>query len=117
MDFQIKQNLLFNNLTNNYHLLLQQLSSFSYINTNTFPNLPKISNLPNIPPFPYLNTFNIPKQQNPTLLNKKTNREEEKKSKESSIYHHKNKIFAIKKIADREKEAAEEKKLKKNIYR
>ena len=103
MEFQIKQNLLFNNLTNNYHLLLQQLSTFSYINTNTFLTMPKIPNLPNLPPFPYLNTFNIPKQQNPTLLNRKTNREEENKSKESSTHHHKNKIFAIKKIADREK--------------
>jgi hypothetical protein len=117
MEFQIKQNLLFNNLTNNYHLLLQQLSAFSYINTNTFLALPKIPNLPNLPPFPYLITFNNPKQQNQTLLNKKTNREEENKSKESSTHHHKNKIFAIKKIEDREKEAEEEKKLKKNIYR
>ena len=117
MEFEINQNLLFNNLTKNYHLLLQQLSAFSYIKNNTFLTLPKIPNLPNLPPFPYVKTFNIPKQQNPTLLNKKTNREEENKSKESLNHHHKNKIFAIKKIEDREKEAEEEKKLKKNIYR
>jgi hypothetical protein len=117
MEFEINQNLLFNNLTKNYHLLLQQLSAFSYIKNNTFLTLPKIPNLPNLPPFPYVNTFNNPKQQNPTLLNKKTNREEENKSKESLNHHHKNQIFAIKKIEDREKEAEEEKKLKKNIYR
>ena len=109
MEFEIKQNLLFNNLSNNYHLLLQQL--------NTFLTLPTITNLLNLPTFRNLNTSNISKTQNPKLLNKKINREEENESKEISSHHHKKKIFGIKKIVDREKEALEEKKSKKYIYR
>ena len=109
MEFEIKQNLLFNNLSNNYHLLLQQL--------NTFLTLPTIINLLNLPTFRNLNTSNISKTQNPKLLNKKINREEENESKEISSHHHKKKIFGIKKIVDREKEALEEKKSKKYIYR
>ena len=100
MEFQIKQNLLFNNLINNYHLFLQQVSAFSYINTNTFltlPKIPKIPNLPNIPPFPYINTFNNPKQQNQTLLNKKTNREEEKNQKKAQYIIIKIKYLILKK--------------------
>ena len=120
MEFELKQNLIFNNLRNNYNLLLQQFASYPNlkVNTNTFLSLPNIPNLQNIPPFPYLNTFSIPKKQNnTTFMNKKTFREEENKSKESSIHNNKNKIFAIKKITDKEKEAAKEKKIKKYIYR
>ena len=74
-------------------------------------------NLLNSPTFPNLNTSNISKIQKPTLLNKKINREEKNESKKISSNHHKNKIFGIKKIVDREKEALEENKLKKYIYR
>ena len=79
--------------------------------------MPKKPNLLNLPTFPNLNTFNISKIQNPKLLNKKTNREEENESKKIASHHHKIKIFAVKKIVDKEKEALEENKLKKYIYR
>ena len=52
-----------------------------------------------------------------TLLNKKTIREEENKTKENLTPNNKHKIFSIKKIKDREKEDADEKKMKKYIYR
>ena len=74
-------------------------------------------NLLNVPPIPKFNSINIPKKQNSSLLNKKTIREEENKSKENFSPKNKNKIFVIKKVTDREKEAAEEKKIKKYIYR
>ena len=53
------------------------------------------------------------------FLNKKTLREETKnnKQKEPNTLNEKNKIFFIKKIADKAKEAAEEKKIKKYTYR
>ena len=117
MEFELKQNLIFNNLRNNYNLLLQQFASYPNLktNTNTFLSLP---NIPNLPQFQFLNTFNIPKKQNnTTFMNTKKFREEENKLKESSIHINKNKIFAIKKITDKEKEAAKEKKIKKYIYR
>lgn len=123
MEFELKQNLIFNNLRNNYNLLLQQFALYPNLktNSNTFlslPNIPNIPNIPNLPQFQFLNTFNIPqKENNITFMNKKTFREEENKSKESSIHSNKNKIFAIKKITDKEKEAAKEKKIKKYIYR
>ena len=79
--------------------------------------MPKITNLLNLPLFSNLNTFNISKTQNPKLLNKKINREEENESKKIASHHHKKKIFGIKKVVDREKEALEEKKSKKYIYR
>jgi hypothetical protein len=71
----------------------------------------------NIPPFQKYISVKMPKKEVSTFLNKKTSREEENKSKESSSSKNKNKIFSIKKITDREKEAAEEKKVKKYIYR
>lgn len=73
--------------------------------------------IPNPPPIQNVNSINIQKKQNTTLLNKKTSREEENKPKEILTPNNKNRIFSIKKITDREKEAAEEKKLKKYIYR
>jgi hypothetical protein len=74
-------------------------------------------NLLNVPPIPKFNSINIPKKQSLAFLNKKTIREEENKSKENFSPKNKNKIFVIKKVTDREKEAAEEKKIKKYIYR
>ena len=71
---------------------------------------------PNLPPIKNINTINISKKSSSILLNRKTQREENK-TKECSVLNNKNKIFAIRKITDREKEAAEEKKLKKYIYR
>ena len=72
--------------------------------------------LPNVPIIKDFNSINVSKNQNTILLNKKTQREEIIKN-ESSVENNKKKIFLIKKITDREKEAAEEKKLKKYIYR
>lgn len=74
-------------------------------------------NLLNTPPILKFKSTNIPKKQNTAFLNKKTIREEENKTKENISPKTKNKIFMIKKVSDREKEAAEEKKLKKYIYR
>ena len=118
MEFEIKQNLIFNNLRNNYNLLLQQFLSSPHLKTNNFLTMPTIPNLPNFHPFHNFNSLNSQKKSNPTtFLSKKTNREEENKIKENVNQNNKNKIFAIKKITDREKEAAEEKKMKKYIYR
>ena len=66
--------------------------------------------------------INIVEEQNQTLLNKKTLREEEIKEKENKVKEdskikNKKKIFFIKKVSDREKEAEVEKKIKKYIYR
>ena len=66
--------------------------------------------------------INIVEEQNQTLLNKKTLREEEIKEKENKVKEdskikNKKKIFFIKKVSDREKEAEVEKKMKKYIYR
>ena len=74
-------------------------------------------NLFNIPSIPKISSINIPKKQNSAFLDKKTIREEENKFKENFSPKAKNKIFIIKKVTDREKEAAEEKKIKKYIYR
>lgn len=74
-------------------------------------------NLLNVPPIPKFNSINVPKKQNSAFLNKKILREEENKLKENISPKTKNKIFIIKKVTDREKEAAEEKKMKKYIYR
>ena len=63
------------------------------------------------------NLTNITKEQSQNLLNKKTIREEKNEEKENSKIKIKKKIFFIKKITDKEKEAAEEKKIKKYIYR
>ena len=68
--------------------------------------------------FSNFNNINIAPKPDIVLLNKKTQRDEDiNETKESSAKNKGNKIFAIKKIQDREKEAAEEKKLKKYIYR
>ena len=74
-------------------------------------------NLLNVPPIPKFNSINVPIKQNSAFLNKKILREEENKLKENISQKTKNKIFIIKKVTDREKEAAEEKKMKKYIYR
>lgn len=115
MDFENKQNLLFNNLINNYTFLFQQLESNKSQNNNkNFYNIPNLFNNFNNKK----NTIiNLQKEQNHNLLNKKTLREEENKVKENSKINNKKKIFFIKKITDREKEEAEEKKAKKYIYR
>jgi len=68
--------------------------------------------------FSDFSNINIAPKPDIVLLNKKTQRDEDKnETKESSAKNKGSKIFAIKKIQDREKEAAEEKKLKKYIYR
>ena len=71
-----------------------------------------------IPSSNNFNDINLAPKPGIVLLNKKTQRDGDgNETKESSIKNKKNKIFSIKKIQDREKEAAEEKKLKKYIYR
>ena len=79
-------------------------------------NSPNLLTPPNLPPIKNINTINITKKSSSILLNRKTQREENQ-TKECSVLNNKNKIFTIRKITDREKEAAEEKKLKKYIYR
>ena len=81
----------------------------------------KISNnnfltLPNLQTIKDFNSFNVPNNKNIILLNKKTQREDIEKN-ESSVSNNKKKIFEIKKITDRKKEAEKEKKMKKYIYR
>ena len=81
----------------------------------------KISNnnfltLPNLQTIKDFNSFNVPNNQSIILLNKKTKREDIEKN-ESSVSNNKKKIFEIKKITDRKKEAEKEKKMKKYIYR
>jgi hypothetical protein len=66
------------------------------------------------------NDINLAPKPDIVLLNKKTQRDgngDRNETKESSTKNKRSKIFLIKKIKDREKEAAEEKKLKKYIYR
>ena len=79
---------------------------------NYMKYMPYPSTIQNINP----NSVNIQKKQI-TLLNKKTSREEEKKNKKKFVIEQKAKIFSIKKVKDKEREAEEEKKLKKYIYR
>ena len=81
----------------------------------------KISNnnfltLPNLQTIKDFNSINVPNNKNIILLNKKTKREDIEKN-ESSVSNNKKKIFEIKKITDRKKEAEKEKKMKKYIYR
>ena len=98
-------------------MLLQQLISNSNINNN-YNNFLNMNYIPFPPPFQNINLNSINFQNNQTtFLNKKTSREEDNKSKEIFPPKIKNKIFSIKKIKDKEKEAAEEKKIKKHIYR
>lgn len=66
--------------------------------------------------FNNFNDINAAQKPDIVLLNKKTQRDGNE-AKESSVKNNRCKIFSIKKIKDREKEAAEEKKLKKYIYR
>lgn len=66
--------------------------------------------------FNNFNDINTAQKPDIILLNKKTQRDGNE-AKESSVKNNRCKIFSIKKIKDREKEAAEEKKLKKYIYR
>ena len=110
IEFEKKQSLLFNNLKNHYNLLLQLFIFNSKLNS------PNLLTPPNLPPIKNINTINITKKSSSILLNRKTQREENQ-TKECSVLNNKNKIFTIRKITDREKEAAEEKKLKKYIYR
>ena len=79
---------------------------------NYMKYMPYPSTIQNINP----NSVNIQKKKI-TLLNKKTSREEEKKNKKKFVIEQKAKIFSIKKVKDKEREAEEEKKLKKYIYR
>ena len=90
---------------------MQQLITYSNVNTNNFINMPNLSNINHIQ-----NIENIPKKESTNFLNKKISREENIPN-ESNIPNNKIKIFNIKKIRDKEKEAEEEKKKKKYIYR
>ena len=116
MDFEIKQNLLINNLETNYSLALQLFrQNLNEENRIYFP-LPNIRFLS----FNKINDINLAPKPDIVLLNKKTQRDgdgDRNEIKESSTKNKRSKIFSIKKIKDREKEAAEEKKLKKYIYR
>ena len=114
MDFEIKQNLLINNLETNYSLALQLFrQNLNEENRVYFP-LPNIRYLS----FNKINDINLALKPDIALLNKKTQRDGDgNETKESSAKNKRSKIFSIKKIKDREKEAAEEKKLKKYIYR
>ena len=117
IDFEIKQNIIFNNLRKNYILLLQQILFCSFYNSNNFLYMPKLLNFNQIPKLSLINEQGMHTE---TYLNKKTLREEkmkERKLKDISTKKSKKKIFYIKKITDKEKEAGEEKKLKKYIYR
>jgi len=112
IEFEMNQNLIFYNLKNQYNHLLQLFVQ----NSNIKKNNPFIllnerpSSIDNI------NSFNTTKNQDLFLLNKKTKRNEIE-SKQNTVQNKKGKIFNIKKIKDREKEAQEEKRLKKYIYR
>ena len=112
IEFEMNQNLIFYNLKNQYNHLLQLFVQ----NSNIKKNNPFIllnerpSSIDNI------NSFNTTKNQDLFLLNKKTKRNEIE-SKQNTVQNKKCKIFNIKKIKDREKEAQEEKRLKKYIYR
>ena len=112
LEFEMNQNLLFYNLKNQYNQLLQLFLQNSKKNDNNFFSL--LNERPSS--IDYFNNINISKKSDLFLLNKKTNRNEIE-AKQNTVQNKKGKIFNIKKIKDREKEAKEEKRLKKYIYR
>ena len=108
----MKQNLLFYNLKIQYNQLLQLFLQNSNIENNTL-----FSSLKERPSsFDIFNNINASKKSDLFLLNKKTKRNEIE-ANQNTVQNKKGKIFNIKKIKDREKEAKEEKRLKKYIYR
>ena len=108
----MNQNLLFYNLKKQYNQLLQLFLQNSKKNDNNFFSL--LNERPSS--IDYFNNINTSKKSDLFLLNKKTNRNEIE-DKQNTVQNKKGKIFNIKKIKDREKEAKEEKRLKKYIYR
>ena len=108
----MNQNLLFYNLKIQYNQLLQLFLQNSKKNDNNFFSL--LNERPSS--IDYFNNINTSKKSDLFLLNKKTNRNEIE-AKQNTVQNKKGKIFNIKKIKDREKEAKEEKRLKKYIYR
>jgi hypothetical protein len=114
LDFEIKQNILINNLETNYSLALQLFRQNLNEENRVYFQLPNIRYLS----FNKINDINLAPKPDIALLNKKTQRDGDgNEAKESSAKNKRSKIFSIKKIKDREKEAAEEKKIKKYIYR
>ena len=108
----MNQNILFYNLKNQYNQLLQLfLQNSKIINNNFFSFLNERPSSIDI-----INNINTSKKPDIFLLNKKTKRNEIE-AKQNTVQNKKGKIFYIKKIKDREKEAKEEKRLKKYIYR
>ena len=108
----MNQNLLFYNLKNQYNQLLQLfLQNSKKNNNNLFTMLNE-----RVLSFDNFNNINTSKKSDLSLLNKKTKRKEIE-AKHNTVQNKKGKIFIIKKIKDREKEAQEEKRLKKYIYR
>ena len=112
LEFEMNQNILFYNLKNQYNQFLQLFLQNSKKNDNNFFSL--LNERPSS--IDYFNNINISKKSDLFLLNKKTNRNEIE-AKQNTVQNKKGKIFNIKKIKDREKEAKEEKRLKKYIYR
>jgi hypothetical protein len=112
LEFEMNQNLLFYNLKKQYNQLLQLFLQNSKKNDNNFFSL--LNERPSS--IDYFNNINTSKKSDLFLLNKKTNRNEIE-DKQNTVQNKKGKIFNIKKIKDREKEAKEEKRLKKYIYR
>ena len=108
----MKQNLLFYNLKIQYNQLLQLFLQNSKKNDNNFFSL--LNERPSS--IDYFNNINASKKSDLFLLNKKTKRNEIEDNR-ITVQNKKGKIFNIKKIKDREKEAKEEKRLKKYIYR
>ena len=107
IEFDLKQNLLFNDLKSNYNLLLQQFSVSK--KSNIFNISRTVINSDNI------QSLNDIKDKNIQFLNRKT-KGDNLESKDN-LSSKKQKIFSIKKVTDRKKEEIEEKKLKKYIYR
>jgi hypothetical protein len=104
LEFEMKQNLLFYNLKIQYNQLLQLFLQNSNIENNTL-----FSSLKERPSsFDIFNNINASKKSDLFLLNKKTKRNEIE-AKQNTVQNKKGKIFNIKKVKDREKEAKEEK--------
>ena len=107
IEFDLKQNLLFNDLKSNYNLLLQQFSVSK--KSNIFNISRTVINSDNI------QSLNDIKNKNIQFLNRKT--KGDNLELKDNLSSKKQKIFSIKKVTDRKKEEIEEKKLKKYIYR
>ena len=112
LEFEINQNLLFYNMKIEYNQLLQLfLQNSNKTNNNLLAALnERPSSIDNF------NNIFTSKKSDLLLLNKKTKRNEIE-AKQNTVQNKKGKIFNIKKVKDREKEAKEEKRLKKYIYR